>query len=76
MAENNKSDNFMTKLATFIVDKRNLFFLIFAILIIFSAFSRSWVNVENDLTAYLPERKRNTVSTLWRMSSQRSARQR
>lgn len=53
--EETKSENFMTKLATFIVDKRNLFFLIFAILIIFSAFSRSWVNVENDLTAYLPD---------------------
>ena len=55
MAENTKSDSFMTKLATFIVDKRNLFFLIFAILIIFSAFARNWVNVENDLTAYLPD---------------------
>ena len=55
MAENTKSDNFMAKLATFIVDKRNLFFLIFAILIIFSAFARNWVNVENDLTAYLPD---------------------
>lgn len=55
MAENTKSNNFMAKLATFIVDKRNLFFLIFAILIIFSAFSRNWVNVENDLTAYLPD---------------------
>ena len=44
----------MKKLAGFIVDKRNLIFLIFAILVIFSAFSRSWVKVENDLTAYLP----------------------
>lgn len=55
MADNNKSESFMIKLSTFIVDKRNLFFLIFAILIIFSAFSQSWVNVENDLTAYLPD---------------------
>lgn len=55
MDNNSKSENFMIKLATFIVDKRNLFFLIFAILIIFSAFARSWVNVENDLTAYLPD---------------------
>ena len=45
----------MVSLATFIVDKRNLFFLITIILLIFSVFSRSWVEVENDLTFYLPE---------------------
>ena len=45
----------MTKLATFIVDKRNLFFLLTIIMIIFSAFSRNWVQVESDLAAYLPE---------------------
>ena len=47
--------NFMTKLATFIVDKRNLFFLLTIILLIFSAFSRNWVQVENELTAFLPD---------------------
>ncbi len=47
--------SFMVKLSTFIVDKRNLFFLLTIIMIIFSAFSRNWVNVENDLTAYLPD---------------------
>mgnify|MGYP007028194115 CR=1 FL=1 len=46
---------FMEKLATFIVDKRNLFFLITVISLIFSAFSRNWVEVENDLTAFLPD---------------------
>ena len=46
---------FMTKLATMIVDKRNLFFLFTIILLIFSAFSRNWVQVENELTAYLPD---------------------
>ena len=45
----------MVKLATFIVDKRNLFFLITIILLVFSAFSRNWVEVENDLTAFLPD---------------------
>ena len=48
-------ESFMVKLATFIVDKRNLIFLITIILLIFSMFSRSWVEVENDLTFYLPE---------------------
>lgn len=50
-----RDNNFMIKITTFIVDKRNLFFLIFAILIIFSLFSRTWVNVENSLSYYLPE---------------------
>ena len=46
---------FMVKVATFIVDKRNLFFLIFGIAIIFSLLSSSWVKVENALSAYLPD---------------------
>ena len=46
--------SFMEKLATFIVDKRNLIFLITIILLIFSVFSRNWVEVESDLTYYLP----------------------
>ena len=48
-------ESFMVKLATFIVDKRNLFFLLTVIALIFSAFSRNWVEVENDLTAFLPD---------------------
>lgn len=52
--QNENGQSFMVKLATFIVDKRNLFFLITVILLIFSAFSRNWVEVENDLTFYLP----------------------
>ena len=48
-------ESFMVKLATFIVDKRNLFFLLTVITLIFSAFSRNWVEVENDLTAFLPD---------------------
>ncbi len=57
MPENEKKagPGFMTRLATFIVDKRNLFFLLTIITIIFSAFSRNWVEAESDLAAYLPE---------------------
>ena len=57
MPENNEKvgNSFMTKLAAFIVDKRNLFFLLTIIMLIFSAFSRSWVQVESELAAYLPE---------------------
>ena len=56
--ENNTPESggsFMEKLSTFIVDKRNLIYLIVVLLIIFSMFSRNWVEVENDLTFYLPE---------------------
>lgn len=57
MIENNakESNSFMEKLATFIVDKRNLFFLITIIMLVFSAFSRNWVLVESDLATYLPD---------------------
>ena len=49
-----KQNNFMMKLASTIVDRRNLIFLLIVIAIVFSVFSRNWVKVENDLTAYLP----------------------
>ncbi len=54
MAHKPKTENPMEKIAAFIVDKRNLFFLLTIILLIFSVFSRNWVEVENDLTFYLP----------------------
>ncbi len=47
--------NFMVKVATFIVDRRNLFFLLFGIAIIFSLVSMNWVSVENAMSAYLPD---------------------
>ncbi len=52
--EEAKSNQAMLRICGFIVDKRNLFFLIFGILAIFSAFSRNWVSVENDMAYYLP----------------------
>ena len=52
--EKENSGGFMMKLASFIVDKRNLVFLLVGIFMVFSLFARSWVEVENDLTAYLP----------------------
>ena len=47
--------NFLVSLATFIVDKRNLFFLLFIFAGIFSIFSSGWVKVEEDITKYLPK---------------------
>ena len=57
MAQNNKKDNGsgMEKVAAFIVDKRNLFFLLYIFALIFSVIARSWVQVENDITTYLPD---------------------
>ena len=52
--EEKNANQAMLKICGFIVDKRNLFFLIFGILIIFSAISRNWVGVENDMAFYLP----------------------
>lgn len=45
----------MIKVATFIVDRRNLFFLLFGIAIVFSLVSMNWVKVENAMSAYLPK---------------------
>ena len=52
--EKNKSSG-MEKIASFIVDRRNLFFLIYIFAILFSIFSIGWVKVENDITTYLPD---------------------
>lgn len=45
----------VTKIATLIVDKRKGFFLFFIIAAIFCLFSMTWVQVNNDLTSYLPD---------------------
>ena len=51
----NKTGAFIEKLSTFIVDKRNIFFILYICAIIFCLFSIGWVTVENDVTQYLPE---------------------
>lgn len=53
--EEKAGNSFMLKICAFIVDKRNLFFLIYAILCIFSVIARGWVGVENQLSEYLPD---------------------
>ena len=50
-----KNGGFLEKLSTFIVDKRNLFFLLYIFAFVFCIFSMNWVEVENDVTVYLPE---------------------
>ncbi|MBQ8796647.1 MAG: MMPL family transporter [Oscillospiraceae bacterium] len=55
MADKKKSGGFMEKVASFIVDKRTLFFLLYIFILVFSMISMSWVEVENDVTVYLSE---------------------
>ena len=55
MSDQPKKSSFFEKLATFIVDKRNLIFFLYAIAIFASLITQSWVSVCNDLTEYLPE---------------------
>lgn len=55
MEERKTSENFMVKLASFIVNKRKAFIALFALACIYSAISIPKVGVINDLTEYLPE---------------------
>ena len=55
MSKDTGTTSFFEKLATFIVDKRNLIFFLYACALIFCLFSRSWVRVCNDITEYLPD---------------------
>lgn len=50
-----KSGGAMQKIAVFIVDKRNFFFLLYTFALVFCLFSMNWVKVENDVTVYLDE---------------------
>ena len=45
----------MERISAFIVEKNKLFLILFIALMLFSAVSRGWVQVENDITVYLPE---------------------
>ena len=47
--------NIMEKVAQFIVDKRNLFFLLYIAALTFCMFSMNWKSVETDVTVYLNE---------------------
>lgn len=56
-----QEESFMIKIATFIVDKRNLFVLLFSLGILFSVIASNWVGVENSLSAYLPKTSETSV---------------
>lgn len=50
-----EKEGLTTRIATVIVDKRNLIFLIVLISLVFSLFSRNWIQVENTLSEFLPD---------------------
>ena len=50
-----KKNSFLEKAAAVIVDKRNVFFLLYMFAFVFCVFCMGWVQVENDVTKYLPE---------------------
>ncbi len=56
-----QEESFMIKVATFIVDKRNLFVLLFSLGILFSLVAANWVKVENSLSAYLPDTSETSI---------------
>ncbi len=50
-----KNNTIFERIATFVVDKRTLFFLLYIFALVFSLVSMSWVEIENDVTTYLSE---------------------
>ena len=49
------SSNLLYKISEGIVDKRRLIFLIVFLLVVFSVIAMGWVEVESDLTSFLPD---------------------
>ena len=54
MSKTTDKPSFFERIATIIVDKRNLIFFLYICAGIFSLFARNWVAVCNDITQYLP----------------------
>lgn len=52
---NEEKPTIVERFATFVVDKRNLFFLIYIFAVVFCLVARGWVKVENDITKYLSD---------------------
>ena len=53
--QSDKKQSPIERLAAFIVDKRKAFYLLYIGLAIFCVFSSGWVQVDNELTDYLPD---------------------
>lgn len=58
---NRKGINLLENIAQIVVDRRNLVFLIYIILILLSLLTMTWVNVEEDIIEYLAEDSRTSL---------------
>ncbi len=54
MTEQSKVHSLTRRIATFVVDQRRLMFFLYSAALLFCLFSVRWVEVENDVTQYLP----------------------
>lgn len=57
-----QNNNIMIKISTFIVDKRNIIYALFAIFILYCLISIPKVKVNNDITTYLDESTETRIS--------------
>lgn len=55
MNDEKQKPSIFVRIATWIVDKRNLIFLLYVAALAFCLVSRNWVQVNNEITDYLPE---------------------
>ena len=55
MVDSKEKVGIMEKIAIVIVDKRKGFFLAYIVAAIFCVFSMNWVEVNEDITSYLPD---------------------
>ena len=56
------SVSFMRRISEIIVDKRKIIFLVVIAGVIFSLFSMGWVEIENDMAAFLPDKSDSKVA--------------
>ena len=64
-----RTESPMTKVARFIVDKRKAFYLVFIAAFVFCAASINKVQVNNDITSYLPAQTAGASPSWTRNSS-------
>lgn len=55
MTKKKKKGDRMQQVAALIVHRRKILFLVYLAILVFCLFSMGWVEVENDVTTYLPE---------------------
>ena len=57
-----RSGNFLYRMSEIIVDRRKIIFLVVIAGVIFSLFSMGWVEIENDMASFLPDKSDSKVA--------------